>query len=232
MKRTSFRIASYLSVLALVAVVSGCRAFNSDYSASPELQEMLSKPVPSASDNKPKPDPAVSAAAVDYSKDSTVCETPADVTVGKITGSIISSWGWAVPSKDGETAAVSAVKKGPNSAAITVKKEDASGIASTLSFTVKQTAADKFSVCDFNYSIGERRLSKVSGSVTVKLVNAVNEKAGTIVNSGAFNLTFGTGADASKVQSIFLGGKASSAVDAGTVLDGIYFIDDTADAAE
>lgn len=222
-----------LTLIATMSIVSGCRAFNSDYSASPELQEMLSKPPPSPAVNKPKPaDPSVSAPSVDYSVDKTECKTPEGVQVGRVTGSVVTNWGWAFPGGEGETVTVSAVKKDVHTATISIQKQSASRVVTQLSFTVKQTDADKFSACDFTYTEGEsRRYSIVTGSVMIKSLNLVDVKTSSIANSGAFNLTFAREASSLAAQAVNVGATSADSL-IGPHAEGTYFVRATSESAE
>lgn len=238
---TRYGMALAVLICALsLALVSGCRAFNSTYS-SPEA-DLVANPPP-----KPKPtDPSVgkpppttpgAPAPVDYSKDTTECKTPDGVTVGKNPTALLGNSGWVL-ALDGEQVVVTAVKKGLYSAQITVQKDLPNQSSSVLSFVVKQTAADKFSACNFSYTEGKDRVYQgVTGTLMIDRVNFADEKAGkkdTIVNSGSFDLSFTrapTAPTATKVQSIYLGA-AMPGGDAvvGVPLNGIYFVDVLSDA--
>lgn len=212
-----------------VLLLSGCRAFDSTY-ASPEadIAAMPKPEKPDASGNKPPATPSVSEDAPDYSKDTTVCKTPEGVKVDKNPKGLMYNSGWLTPA-DGEQVTVSATKKGMHSAVITMQKVAADKSTATLSFTVKQTAVDKFAACDFNYSEGKDRLYPgVTGIVKLDQVNAVEKNVNKVINSGVFVLTFtrvGSGT-ATKVQSVFLGATTPEALKSGgPELDGSYFID-------
>lgn len=212
-----------------VALLSGCRAFDSTY-GSPEA-DIAAQPKPAkpnTSDNKPAPTPSVSENLPDYSKDKTACKTPEGVKVEKNPKELMYNSGWLTP-VDGEQVTVTATKKGTHSALITMQKVVADKSTITLSFVVKQTAADKFAACDFNYSEGKDRMYPgVTGVVKVDQVNATDKSVNRVINSAAFVLTFtrvGSGT-ATKVQSVFLGATTPEALKAGgPEVDGSYFID-------
>lgn len=223
-----------------LALISGCRAYNSSY-ASPEadLAAQPKKPADPAA-NKPATPPAANPSGnapivvVDYSKDTTECKTPEGVRVGKNPSALVSNSGWVLPI-DGEQVTVTATKKGPNSATITIQKDLPNKSSVALSFVVKQTADDKFSACNFSYTEGAGRdYPGVTGNLMFDRVNAVDEKAGTIVNSGSFALTVTrtpSAPTATKVQTIYLGATIpATASVSGTSLDGTYFIDTLVDS--
>lgn len=225
------QVSCLILLVSSVAFTSGCRAFNSSYS-NPEA-DLAAKPKPAANESKPGDKPtdgasgSESAPTVDYKKDTTECKTPDGVTVGKNPGALMANSGWALP-VDGDQVSVTATKKGPYSADISIQKSVASK-AETVSFTVKQTAADKFSACNFKYTFGSGgEMTAVTGSVMVDRLNAVDATASTIVNSGAFDLNFARAASAAKVQSIYLGATSPSDM-AGTEINGSYFTDSTAE---
>jgi hypothetical protein len=213
-----------------VLLMSGCRAFDSTY-AHPEadIAAMPKPEKPNASGNKPPATPSVSEDLPDYSKDKTVCKTPDGVKVGKNPSKLMSTAGWLNPA-DGEQVTVTATKKGPHSAVVSVQKAAADKTVITLSFTVKQTAADKFSACDFNYSEGKDRVYPgVTGAVMVDQVNAIDKNSSKITNSGSFVLAFSrsAAATATKVQSVYLGATTPGALApvSGPEADGSYFTD-------
>ncbi len=224
-----------------LALVSGCRAFNSTYS-SPEA-DLIANPPPKKPDpavSKPKPTtpaPAVGALVIDYSKDTTECKTPEGVTVGKNPTALLGNSGWALP-LDGEQVTVTATKRGLYSAAVTIQKDLPNKSSSVLSFVVKQTASDKFSACNFSYAEGKDRVYQgVTGNLMIDRVNAADEKAEkvTVVNSGSFELTFTrapAAPSATKVQSIYLGAAMPGGDGlAGILLDGAYLVDVLSDSA-
>ena len=98
---------------------------------------------------------------------------------------------------------------------------------------MKQTAADKFSACDFKYSEGKDRVYQgVTGAVEVDQLNTPDGKANTITNAGSFDLLFTRAPTATKVQSVYLGTDAPSTLTvAGVPLTGAYFIDNLTEAA-
>lgn len=221
-----------------LALISGCRAFSSTY-ASPEadIAAQPKKPKPGdPSVSKPPASPAtpsVNTPVVDYSKDTTECKTPDGVTVGKNPSALVSNAGWVMP-VDGEQVSVTATKKGLYSAAITIQKDLPNKSSYVLSFVVKQTAADKFSACNFSYTEGKDRIYQgVTGNLMIDRVNAVDEKEGTIVNSGSFELSVTrapSAPSATKVQSIYLGATVPTTDSpTGISLDGIYFTNTLAD---
>lgn len=220
-------------VLSTAFLVSGCRAFSSTYgSADADLaaKPLAEGPAAAASSAGTSADSSSNAPApVDYTTDDTECKTPNGVTVVKNPAKIMGNSGWVLPI-DGEQVAVSAVKKGDYSAAITIQKSAADKSVSTLSFTVKQTAADKFSACDFNYSEGNDRIySTVTGALSVDQINTVDATLNKVSNSGSFALVFSR-TDATKVQSVYLG--ASSPADLGGMdLSGSYFLSSITESA-
>lgn len=222
-----------------LALISGCRAFNSGYSSP--VADLVANPPPKKPDpaaNKPAPTPVANpsdnAPIVDYSKDTTECKTPDGVTVGKNPSALLNSSGWASP-VDGEQVTLTATKKGLYSALITIQKDLPNKSSVVLSFVVKQTAADKFSACNFSYTEGKDRVYQgVTGNLMIDRVNAVDEKANIIVNSGSFEFAFTrapSAPSATKVQSMYLGAATpTTTVAAAPSLDGAYFIDKLADA--
>lgn len=220
-----------------LALISGCRAFSSTY-AAPEA-DLIANPPPkpaTPSANKPIPaDPSISTGApvVDYSVDTTECKTPDGVTVGKNPSVLVGNAGWVIP-VDGEQVTVTATKKGLHSAAITIQKDLPNKSSYVLSFVVKQTAADKYSACNFSYTEGnDRNYEGITGSLMIDRVNAVDEKSGTIVNSGSFEFAVTRAPSvpsATKVQSFYLGATVPT-MDSGVgiSLDGIYFTNTLAD---
>lgn len=241
MKRYAMAVA-VLTCCTILALASGCRAFNSSYGSSDaDLMSKPKAPADAGAAGSASPKPPATAPTVDYSKDKTECKTPAGVTVGKNSGSLISTAGWAFA--DGAyDVAVTATKLGPNSAAITVAKTQASCKGSepcplialqplTLTFTVKQTGDSKFSACNFSYSDGKDRVyAAVSGQLMLDKVNAVDAKEGTVSNSGSFELSFTRGdATAAKAQAVYLGAVPASDM-AGMLLEGTYFVDKITEA--
>lgn len=236
------RFALILGLLAFT-LVSGCRAFNSGYS-NPEA-DRASKPRASESKKPPedtkKPNESEGAPLpqVDYSKDTTKCETPQFVEVSSNGDPVIANSLWASNS-DGRETKVTATQVGPHSAKISITKGNAeckdgacpliAYTAQTLSFTVKQTANDKFSACDFKLTEGKDRVYEgVSGVLMVAAVNAVDEKAKTVTNSGTFHLTFTRAAEVTKAQAVLLGSAASGGLE-GILLEGTYFADSVVSA--
>lgn len=226
-------ISGVLICILSLALISGCRAFNS--SLSPE--QIPQKPVQTA-ESKPPPKPIAAnpsdsaPLSIDYSKDATECKTPEGVMVGKNDTPFLSNYGWAIP-VDGEQVTVTATKKGPHSATITIQKDLPNQSSNVLSFVVKQTANDKFSACNFSYTEGKVRVYQgVTGHMMIDRVNAVDKPESVIVNSGSFDLTITRAPTASETQKIYLGATSpTSDVIAGISMDGIYFVDVLSDAA-
>lgn len=247
MKRYAMLVGLVVSCAAF-SLVTGCRAFNSAYS-NPEADVAAKPRKVDPSENKKPPEekkPSESEGAplpqVDYSKDTTVCDTPKEVTVGKNDDALMAASGWT---QDGSyDVVVTATQRGPNSADITIAKTQAACPAGgtcpdiflkpiTLSFTVKQTAADKFSACNFKYTEGKDRVYQgVTGSLMVDRVNAVVEKdkLKTVTNSGTFHLTFTRAAEVIKAQAVLLGSAASGDL-AGILLEGTYFTNNLVEAS-
>lgn len=147
------------------------------------------------------------------------------MSVGKNPNALLANYGWATP-VDGEQVIVTATKKGLHSATITIQKELPNQSSNVLSFVVKQTAADKFSACDFSYTEGNVRVYQgVTGNLLIDRVNAVGKSESIVVNSGSFDLTMTRAPTASETQKIYLGATSPTNAIAGISMDGIYFID-------
>lgn len=227
-------------VLTAAFIVSGCRAYNSGYSskeADLALTPIVKKPpaAPSVSGSTTggaSPSTSAPAPTVDYSKDTTDCKTPDGIKVGKNPSKILGNAGWVMP-VDGEQVVVTAAKKGLYSAAITIQKTTSDKVTATLSFTVKQTDADKFSACDFKYSEGKDRIYQgISGAIEIDQVNNADSKTSTITNTGSFDFMVTRAATATKVQSVNMGATAPNTLtSSGVPLMGSYFIDSLTESA-
>ncbi|PIR21122.1 MAG: hypothetical protein COV45_03055 [Deltaproteobacteria bacterium CG11_big_fil_rev_8_21_14_0_20_47_16] len=172
MNRVCTQLFSCFIFLALITVVSGCRAFNEGYSgpATSVMSDLTNYPP----ENK-----------TDVSKDINVATEAA-------TNPVTANYGWAKAS-DSETVTVEATRKSAHTATVKITKKLEDGTKQTLSFKVQQEGDKQFVTSDYEYNDGSSNrpsYKRVKGTMKISFVNDVPDGSVRIINSGSFDLKF------------------------------------------